>query len=279
MTNRPLIYIVKDQKPLVIPADETVRSACRAMRERRTGSVLVVNSQDCLVGILTGRDVARLIADGKDLDASRLAAAMTPHPVTITPQARAVDAIRAMIAGGFRHVPVVENGKVRGVVSRGDFKGMEFEEFRWRNASHSVSEHNRLLADIVEKQQPIILSTENTVADACRTMCTQRVGSVLVADKRRRLKGIFTGRDVVRALANFREAAATRLGKVMTADPATMPPSSYAVDALRVMNDGGFRHLPVVEKGKILGVVSRSDFTGAEIDRLDEEEHLKECIW
>jgi hypothetical protein len=45
------------------------------------------------------------------------------------------------------------------------------------------------------------------------------------------------------------------------------------------MNDGGFRHLPVIANKMILGVVSWSDFTGIEIDRLDEEEHLKEVIW
>jgi CBS domain-containing protein len=65
----------------------------------------------------------------------------------------------------------------------------------------------------------------------------------------------------------------------MTRNPLTITSASSAIDALRSMNDGGFRHLPVIENEKILGVVSRSDFTGIEIDRLDEEEHLKEVIW
>jgi len=44
------------------------------------------------------------------------------------------------------------------------------------------------------------------------------------------------------------------------------------------MSDRGFRHLPVVEEGKLVGVVSRGDFKGMEIDRLDEEDHLWECV-
>ena len=51
-----------------------------------------------------------------------------------------------------------------------------------------------------------------------------------------------------------------------------------AIDALRAMSDGCFRHLPVVEDGRIWGIVSRGDFTAMEIDRLEEETHLWECI-
>ena len=65
----------------------------------------------------------------------------------------------------------------------------------------------------------------------------------------------------------------------MTKMPVTLTPEASAIEALRAMNDGGFRHVPIISNGRILGVVSRSDFTGVEIDRLEEEEHLKEVIW
>jgi CBS domain-containing protein len=64
----------------------------------------------------------------------------------------------------------------------------------------------------------------------------------------------------------------------MTPNPITITPDSRAIDALREMNNRGFRHLPVIEGGRICGVVSRSDFMGMEIDRLDDETHLEECI-
>ncbi len=184
-----------------------------------------------------------------------------------------------MSEGGFRHVPVTEDGKVLGVVSRGDFKGMEFEEYRWRNTSRTRSEENREIRDVVGKRKPLVIAADQTVADACRAMWKRKAGSVLVADKRQRLTGIFTGRDAVRVLAKAKAPATTRLARAMTPDPATISPDSHAIDALRKMNDCGFRHLPVAESGKIVGVVSRSDFTGREIDHLDEEEHLAECIW
>ena len=128
MTNRKLAYIVKDQKPLVLAAHETVQHACQCMRECRIGSVLVVDDQQRLSGIFTGRDAVRTLAEGKDAAVITLAQAMTPDPITITPDSRAIDALRTMCHGGFRHLPVVENEMIWGIVSRGDFKGMEIDQ-------------------------------------------------------------------------------------------------------------------------------------------------------
>ena len=138
---------------------------------------------------------------------------------------------------------------------------------------------HRRLAYIVKDQKPLILSAHETVQHACQCMRELRAGSVLIVDEQQRLSGIFTGRDAVRTLAEGKDAAATMLADVMTRDPITVAPNSLAIEALRKMNDGGFRHIPVVEENTIFGVVSRADFKGIEIDQLDDEEHLQECIW
>jgi signal-transduction protein with cAMP-binding, CBS, and nucleotidyltransferase domain len=57
-----------------------------------------------------------------------------------------------------------------------------------------------------------------------------------------------------------------------------MPPGKTAIEALRLMEDGRYRHLPIVEDGKVMGIVSRFDFSGLELDRLDEETGLWERI-
>jgi CBS domain-containing protein len=64
----------------------------------------------------------------------------------------------------------------------------------------------------------------------------------------------------------------------MTPTPATIPPHATAIEALRQMEDGRYRHVPVVDDGRIVGIVSRFDFSGVEIDRLDEETGLWERI-
>ena len=207
MTNRKLAYIIKDQKPLVLGLNETVQHACRLMWQRRSGSVLIVDSKEHLRGIFTGRDAVRLLAKGNSAT-THLAQAMTPNPVTIAPESRAIDAMKAMNDGGFRHVPVTENESIWGVVSRGDFQGMEFEEFDWNGVSKATGmTANREIASIFKNQKPLVLGEDETVQRACQSMTERRCGSVLVVDKQQRLTGIFTGQDAVRLLANGKNAA------------------------------------------------------------------------
>ncbi len=137
----------------------------------------------------------------------------------------------------------------------------------------------RRMSEIVRDQKPLTFSPRTTVKHACHSMSERRVGAVLVTDKENRLLGIFTGRDAVcRVLAEGKDPAETTLGEVMTPAPCTMAPTGSAIDALRLMHDGGFRHVPVVADGKVVGVVSHGDFRGLETARLDEETGLWERI-
>lgn len=137
----------------------------------------------------------------------------------------------------------------------------------------------RQLSDIVHHQNPVTLQSSATVKQACCAMRDRRVGAVLVVDDKGSLRGIFTGRDAVgRVLAAGLSAAKTRLRTVMTTDPVTMTPDKTAIDALRLMWDGGFRHIPLVENGKLMGIVSRGDFKSHEQERLEEERRLWERI-
>ena len=137
----------------------------------------------------------------------------------------------------------------------------------------------RHLSDVVRDQKPLTLPPSATVKEACRCMSDRHVGAVLVTEKHGRLVGIFTGRDAVyRVLAAGKSAVKTKLQDVMTATPTTMSPDKTVIDALRLMWDGGFRHVPVTEDDKLLGVVSRGDFKGLEQSRLEEERELWERI-
>ncbi|MFM7084681.1 MAG: cyclic nucleotide-binding/CBS domain-containing protein [Hyphomicrobium sp.] len=138
---------------------------------------------------------------------------------------------------------------------------------------------NRKLGAIIRNQKPLILSHTATVQSACQEMSKRNVGCVLVVDDKKKLVGIFTGRDAVRTVGKSGNVSTIELNKVMTQRPLTVASHQRACDALQMMCDGGFRHLPVVEGENILGVVSRNDFKGMEVDQIDQCEHLAECIW
>lgn len=135
----------------------------------------------------------------------------------------------------------------------------------------------RNMSDII-RRTPITLPPTATVQQACQAMHQHRVGALLVVNDQQNLLGIFTGRDAVRLLAEGLSPAHTHLDAVMTRDPSHLPPGHNAVEALRLMHDGGFRHVPVVDRGRLVGVVSHGDFRHFEHARMDEETGIWERL-
>ena len=136
----------------------------------------------------------------------------------------------------------------------------------------------RRVGDMMKDGDVVALPPSATIDEAARLMKARRCGSVLVTVDND-LKGIFTERDVVnRVVAERLDALTTTLAQVMTGKPDTVTPDTLAVDALRMMEDGGYRHLPVVRGGAILAVVSRRDFYGEEKAEVEKERHFWERI-
>ncbi len=88
MPQRSLGEIVRDQKPLMLGPEATVAEAAAAMHARRVGAVLVTDGERNLLGIFTGRDAVRLLAEGLDAKATPVSAVMTRNPTTLGPRAR-----------------------------------------------------------------------------------------------------------------------------------------------------------------------------------------------
>jgi CBS domain-containing protein len=104
------------------PSD-SLRSAADTMWRQQTGSLLVMDADD-LVGIITERDVMKAVAQGKDVDATPVSDVMTKDVLTIGPDTTAHEAARHMAARWIRHLPVVEGGRVVGLVSQRDLVGI-----------------------------------------------------------------------------------------------------------------------------------------------------------
>jgi CBS domain-containing protein len=129
MPQRPIRSLIARQKILAAGADTSVSEAARLMKKQMVGAVMVVRSDGSLAGIFTERDALfRVLAEGRDPRTTHLADVMTRHPQTISPDKPFGHAMLMMYDGGFRHVPVVENGKPIGMVSARDALGPELQE-------------------------------------------------------------------------------------------------------------------------------------------------------
>jgi CBS domain-containing protein len=110
------------------------------------------------------------------------------------------------------------------------------------------------LADVV-KPNFLTVAPEDTLGEVAEQMTRQNVGAVIVKDYGR-LIGILTERDMLRAMAARVHTSDARVRLWMTADPVTASADMDLDEAAHVMLDNGFRHLPVVDGEKVLGVVS-----------------------
>ncbi len=140
----------------------------------------------------------------------------------------------------------------------------------------------RMIRSIVKEQSIVCASPQTSVAEASRQMKRACVGAVMVVEGKQ-LVGIFTERDALfRVLAEARNAKSTRLAEVMTANPQTISPDKPFGHALHMMHQGHFRHMPVVENGQPVGMVSTRDALVPEMQTFEIElidhEHITEIL-
>src|SRR4051812_1322619 len=125
---------------------------------------------------------------------------------------------------------------------------------------------DRLIKEIIEGQEVVTCSADTTVSDAALLMRENHIGALIVVENNR-LAGIFTERDALfRVVAEGRDTKSTRLTDVMTRNPQTVKPDQRFSVALQMMYGGKFRHVPVVEDGRPVGIISARDALGPELE-------------
>lgn len=130
--------------------------------------------------------------------------------------------------------------------------------------------------DVVHDQKLVCLSPHAPARSAARLMTDLHVSSVLVME-REKLAGIVTVRDIARRIVGEgRDPDRTHLSSIMTANPACVDGDETPMTALRMMKDGGFRHLPVCRGEQIVGILVRSDFSTEEAQCMEFEQSLWE---
>lgn len=124
----------------------------------------------------------------------------------------------------------------------------------------------RTIRDVIEQQQLVTAPPDMSVREAARVMKERRVGAMMVVEHGA-LVGVFTERDALnRVVAEGLDANITMLAAVMTHNPKTVSAGASFNAALQMMHEGRFRHVPVVEAGRPVGMISVRDALGPELE-------------
>ena len=121
--------------------------------------------------------------------------------------------------------------------------------------------------------QPVAFAAPtDLIVDVARLLSKRRIGAVLVLDAARQLLGIVSERDIVRCIASHGAAALEKTAaQLMTSTVSTATPSTSVERAMAMMSEGRFRHLPVLQDGQLLGIVSIGDVVTARLRQQEQD--------
>ncbi|GLJ49298.1 hypothetical protein SUGI_1041940 [Cryptomeria japonica] len=296
LTGEKTVKKLRLSKALTVPEGTSVVDVCRRMALRRVDAALITDSNALLCGIITDKDITtRVIAEGLKPAEIFVSKVMTRNPIFVMADTLAVEALQKMVQGKFRHLPVVENGEVIALLDitkclydaisrmeRAAEKGnaiaaaVEGVERQWGSTISGTNTFIEMLRERTFRPSLATILTENT-----KVLTVAPTESVFMATKKMREfqlnaavvtvenkpRGILTSKDVLmRVVSQNLSPESTLVEKVMTPNPECVTDDITIVDALHVMHDGKFLHLPVVGKdGFVVACIDVLQITNAAI--------------
>lgn len=299
-----------------IDQEQTVADAVARMAEHRIGSLIVL-ANGCPKGVFTERDVLKAWVERTAVDDTRfrqipLYEMMTEDPAVAEPGDSLEYVISVMTSEHIRHLPIVEGGEVIAVLSMRDVvrsfvSNLKVEMHHLReylggggywSAMRSGPSAERGWAKARRKQggvpsvedvignrrrEVFTIEQERSVAEAVQEMAGRGVGFLMVLAAGRPA-GVFTERDVLRVWVERTGVSDTRfrdirLAEVMTLDPIVVEPTDSLEYVMSVMTRKRIRHLPVVDEGAVVGIISIRDVVHSLVTDLKVRvHHLREYL-
>lgn len=148
----------------------------------------------------------------------------------------------------------------------------------WSTARRAMP--NRQISQVLQGHKLVSATPSLTVREAVVSMADHNVGALVILDGSKRLVGIFTERDLlIRVVAKGLNPDAVALDEVMTRNPVTVSITDKVRIAMAEMYENKLRHLPVLDHGEVVGILSMRDFVGTEIQELEQVAEFEERIW
>jgi len=245
--------------------DTLVVSAAKAMAQKKISCLVVLDGQN-IAGILTETDVLRrIVRNGKDSYQTTLAQIMS-CPVEAVPAHLSILAASEVM--GQKHVkrlPVVQDGKLVGILTQTDLVRALTSYGMWRDISEIMS------SDVA------VVAKTATVAEAAEVMTSQEISCVVVVEGEQAV-GVLTKKDLLgRVVALRKDPAITTIEEVMSSPVASVSSSYSVFSSSRIMEEMNIRRLVVTRDKRLCGIVTQTDIFMAVRSKLqaEEQKHLR----
>lgn len=248
-----------------VDKDQNIKDALKIMKKHNISRLPVLNTNTDkvkeMVGIMTEKDIARRLGSSRygNLAPSHfhISTVMTEHPLTTESTRSIGTAAQLMIENNIGGIPVVDEGQIKGIVTKTDFiktcKGRTYQE---------VTVRDRMTAD------PVVVSSQDRLVHARRMIFDEDVGRLLVMEDDE-LEGIVTAKDIANSMISFRKIVPDKykparirnllVEDIMTQNVKTVSGDASIEEVSSIMVENDFSGLPVVENGNVVGVITKTD--------------------
>jgi PAS domain S-box-containing protein len=243
-----------------ISPNETVVSAAKMMSEKKI-SCMVIMDNETVAGILTETDVlTRVAGKGKDFYQTKLGQIMSCPVESVRSDLSVLDAAKIMGEKHIKRLPILDGGKLAGIVTQTDLVRALTSYGLWRDVSAIMSR------DVAAIQR------NANVAEAADVMTAQDISCIVVLDGDQ-VAGVLTEKDLLgRVVALQRDPAYVKTEEVMSSPVTSIPPTYSVFSASKIMEEMNIRRLVVMKDERLCGVVTQTDIFMAVRDRLQVEE-------
>jgi CBS domain-containing protein len=237
-----------------IDKDASVYQAVATMVKRGVSGLPVVDSTG-LLGVISEKDVLKLLFD-TEFVAGTVGDYMTTGVLTFDEEADLADICKCLIENNFRRVPILHQGKLSGIISRADIIRINKDKFR-PYATNSDCSANPTAKDVM-KTGLLTVKKAAPVYEAMDIMATKNITGLPVVDDYMNLLGIISEKDVLKLLYDP-DALPTVVGDVMTQEITGFSQDASLFDICGCLIDNNFRRVPILNGGKLIGIISRTD--------------------
>ena len=245
---------------ITVDKDQNLSDALKLFRKHNVSRLPVVNHKE-LVGIISERDIATKLGSSKSesMPASRfhISSVMVKDVITVPETMQLGEVAKIMLDNGIGSVPVMKDDEMVGIVSKADFVtlavGIAFDKIT--------------VKEIMTKDVVAVAPTDRLV-HARRQMMDANVGRLPVIDDDE-LVGMITSKDLMRAFIDFRKNVPEKYQKtqikevfvedIMSSNPSYVSKEMSISEVSNIMMETGYNGLPVVEEGKVVGIITQTD--------------------